>query len=151
MLRSIAEDQRTGLQRMSALRQSLIRSCAEEGIRPAAVPYSATSYHAFRVCQGHSGHHDTPLGGRTYDYGRVEADTLDGALTAALSLPQVIDHKEHLVIQEISERGVKLHVYAIKRKAAPRYVHKDHVTRRVHDLYAAPVCSIDGNLLRAAL
>jgi hypothetical protein len=133
------------------LRQALVRSCSAEGIRPAAVPYSATSYHAFRVCQGHTGHHDTPLGGRTYDYGRLDAETLDGALTAALSLPQVVAHKETLVIQEISEKGVRLHVYSVKRKSTPRYVHENHVTRAVHDLYAAPVCSIDGNLLRAAL
>lgn len=135
---------------MTDLRQQLIRSCVDDGATPRAVPFSTTTFHAFRVCQGYSGAKETPLGGRTYDYGRLDATTLEDALTEALS-GKVIDHKEHLVIQEISERGIRLHVFAVKKKSTPRYVHRDHVTRAVRDLYADPICTLDGALLRAAL
>jgi hypothetical protein len=56
-----------------------------------------------------------------------------------------------LVLQEIGERGVKLHLFAIRRRSQPRYVHKDHVSRRVHDLYPEPVCTLDADLLRSQL
>lgn len=134
---------------MMDLRQQLTRSVAQECGAARAVPYSNTTYHAFRVCQGYSGTKETPLGGKTYDYGKLDARSLDDALTEALA--QMFDHREHIVIQEISPSGVKLHIYAVRKKSTARLVHKDHVTRRVHDLYADPICTLDGSLLRAAL
>jgi hypothetical protein len=70
------------------------------------------------------------------------------------SLEQAVDgakiqcfHKEHLLIREVGNGRDRLHIYAIRQKSTPRYVHKDHVTRAVRDLYAAPVCSFDGAML----
>jgi hypothetical protein len=40
-----------------------------------------------------------------------------------------------------------LHIYSIKQKSKARYVHRDHVTRAVRDLYPAHVCTIDGSVL----
>jgi hypothetical protein len=57
------------------------------------------------------------------------------------------DHKQHLLIRELGDRGVRLHLFAIKKKAAPRYVWQGHEQKRVHDLYAAEVCSFDGGVV----
>jgi hypothetical protein len=123
---------------MSELRQALTRSVAEECGAARAVPYSTTRYDAFRISES----------GRTY---AVQIDgfllpTVEAARDAAL-LGQAFAHKDHLLIRESGDQGVKLHLFAIKRKATPRYVHQGHVTRAVHDLYAAPVCTMDGGVL----
>lgn len=117
------------------LRQALTRSVAEECGAARAVPFNATSHSAFQVESG-----------RTYEITGLTAGSLDDALTQAISL-RAFSHKQHLIIREESDHGVKLYVYAIKRRAVPRYVHRDHVTKRVHDLYADPVCVIDGSAL----
>lgn len=83
---------------------------------------------------------------RTYPRGAVEAMNLDEAVGMAIARTS-ISHKDHLLIRETGSNGVLLHLFAIKRRASPRYVHENHVTRRVHPLYAAPVCSIDGAAL----
>jgi hypothetical protein len=132
------------------LRQALTRSCAQEGLGPRAVVYTMTTFHAFHITQGMKGLKEVALGGRTYDCGRLNAGTLEEALNEALS-SKLISHKETLVLQEIGERGVKLHLFAIRRRSQPRYVHKDHVSRRVHDLYPEPVCTLDADLLRSQL
>lgn len=123
------------------LQQDLIRSLAEEGMTPRLVKYSETTFAAFQIA---------PDVGKTYAHGELEATGLNDAVNEALTR-NLFDHKDHLLIREVGPKGVKLHLYAIKRKSAPRYVHRDHVTRRVNDLYAALVCSIDGGVLRAAL
>lgn len=104
---------------------------------PRVVRFRTSEFHGFRVCDN----------GRTYELGRLDADSLEDALTAALTGRQVLNHKEHVCIRETGQDGVKLHLFAVKRRSAPRYVHKNHVTRAVHDLYAAPVCSFDGGIV----
>lgn len=109
---------------------------------PRAVPYSPTTYAAFRISES----------GRTY---AVEIDgyllpTVEAARDAAL-IAQAFAHKDHLLIREEGDRGVKMHLFAIKQKSTPRYVHRDHVTRAVRDLYAAPVCSFDAGVIGAGL
>lgn len=132
------------------LRQALTRSCAQEGLGPRAVVYTTTTFHAFHITQGMAGMKEVPLGGRTYDCGRLNAGTLEEALSEALS-SKLISHKETLVLQEIGDRGIKLHVFTVKRKATPRYEYRNYVQHRVHDLYAAPVCTLDADLLRSQL
>lgn len=103
---------------------------------PRAVRYSAVSFEAFQIAEN----------GRTYPVDGITASTVADAVSQAVTL-RGFSHKQHLLIRESGERGSKLHIFAIKKKSAPRYVHKDHVTRREHDLYAAPVCVIDEAVL----
>ncbi len=117
------------------LRTQLIRSVAQE-CPPQAVPYTHVSFEAFQVGEN----------GRTYPVEGITASTVADAVTQAVTL-RAFSHKQHLLVRESGERGSKLHIFAIKRKAAARYVHQDHVTRAMHDLYAAPVCTIDESAL----
>lgn len=99
---------------------------------PRAVPFSAVTFAAFKVSET----------GRTYPLGDIDVGSLKNALNVALG-SFALHHKEHLLLRETSDEGVKVHLFAIRKKSAARYVHRDHVTRAVHDLYAAPVCSFD--------
>lgn len=121
---------------MSDLRQDLIRSVHAECGGPRAVPLRAATFEAFQIAES----------GRTYPIEGLVAGTLEDAKTQAVFL-RALHHKQHLLIKETRQAGVRLHLFAVKRKAQPRYVHGDHVTKRVHDLYLAPVCSIDGGVL----
>lgn len=124
------------------------------GMEPRAVPYAVVSYEAFRVSQGFERGKGFPLHGRTLSLGIIEASTLDEAVAAALARA-MIDHKETLLIRETGTKLVRwastteerpfdlLHVFQIKRKADPRYVYEGHERKRVHDLYAAPVVTVD--------
>lgn len=103
-----------------------------------AVPLVTVAFDAFKVSDD-----------RTYMLGHIMAKTIGEALNGALA-GYALFHKDTLLIRETSEKGVKVHVYGIKKKATPRWVHKDHVSRRVHDLYAAPVCIIDGSAMLPA-
>lgn len=126
------------------LRQALVRSCAEEGIGPRAVPLTHVSFDAFKVPEAGGA---SP---RTYALGSIDAPALDDALNGALA-KFALFHKDTLLIRETSERGVRVHVYSIKRKSAARYVHRNHVTRAVHDLYASPVCTMDLDVIGGEL
>ncbi len=98
--------------------------------------YSAKTYAAFRVSDGRT------------DRLRLNAPA---SLTAAVGDAQLLClHKETLLIRETDEEtgAVKLHLYAIKRRSAPDYVHEGFVTRRVQRLYAEKLCEIDGAVLR---
>lgn len=101
------------------------------GIRPA--PYSAVSFEAFRLTDG-----------RTYSLDIGDPSDLADALRSAQTRC-FLAHKEHLAIRETDEAGARVHLYAI-RKAAPKWVHPagELVPRRVADLYADPVCVMDG-------
>jgi hypothetical protein len=99
-----------------------------------AEPYIETTYAAFQISD------DT---GRTYAIDGLDAGSLDEAMTQAVTL-RAFQHKDHLAIRETGARGVKVHLFAVKRKSTARYVHREHVTRAVRDLYLAPVCTIDG-------
>lgn len=127
---------------MTDTRQQLLRSIAETGDHIRAAHYAETTYSAFQVGDDEGGKYPQ----RTYTHGEMLSTSLDEAVTEALTR-KLYDHKDHLVIREVGPRGVKLHVFAIKKKSTPRYVHKDHDTRRVHDLYAARLCTIDGGVL----
>lgn len=101
-----------------------------------ATPFQVTRYDAFKITEG-----------RTYRLGELDAGSLGEAMNAAVGQFAMF-HKDHLLIRETGEGGTRLHLFAIKRKTNARYVHKNHVTRAVHDLYAAPVCTIDGDIIQ---
>jgi hypothetical protein len=115
------------------LRQQFIRSLAEEGCGPRVVPFALTTFRAFQVCDG-----------RTYPIDKVWT-SLEEALAEAPA-ERLLAHKDSLVVREEGERGVRIHVYRVKQKARPRYVHQNHVTRAVRDLYLDPVCTFDGGV-----
>lgn len=105
-----------------------------------AAPYSPVTYAAFQISDS----------GRTYALGELAAGSLAEALNEVVS-QFALSHKQHLLVREGGERGVKLHLFAIRKKSNPRYVYKDHVSRAVYDLYAAPVCTMDGSVLAVSL
>lgn len=57
-------------------------------------------------------------------------------------------HRQVLVVREASDEAVRLHLFVI-RKAAPKWVHPagEIMPRRVEDLYAQPLCVLDGDVL----
>jgi hypothetical protein len=116
------------------LRQQLIRSVAEECGGPRAVPLHRTKCRAFQVVEG-----------RTYAINE-EWHSLEDAL-AGVVIVRALDHKDSLIVREESERGIRIHVYRVKQKSRARYVHRDHITRSVRDLYLDPVCSFDGGVI----
>ena len=103
--------------------------------RKTATRFALASYAAFKVSDL----------GRTYPVQmHCEPESLRDALNAA-----VVNcaHKETLLIRETDEAGVRLHLYAIKRRSAPDYVRTGHEVERVHRLYAEAICVIDGAVL----
>lgn len=106
---------------------------------PRAERYATTEFAAFRSC-------DSGTRWRTYPLGEIgQPATLDEALTAALTCGKALYQKDRLIIRETFDDGrVTVHVYAIKQRSRPDYVHVDHVTRAVKRLYAEHVCSFDG-------
>lgn len=128
---------------MSAL-HPLFQEIVEAHGAPTAVPFNTVTFDAFKVSESGD---DT--GGRTYRLGALTEATLRGALNEALA-QFALYHKDHLVLRETSEHGVKLRLFTIRKKSAARYIHKDHVTRAVRDLYADPVCVIDLQALAGA-
>jgi hypothetical protein len=115
------------------LRQALTRSCAEEGYGPRAVPLVQRRFEAFQISES----------GRTYPIDGLHAASLEEAKTQAITL-RALSHKQHLLIRE---DGTRIHVFAVRQKSTPRYVHDRHVTRAVRDLYLDLVCSFDGGVL----
>lgn len=128
---------------MTDLRTALVESIAAEDAR--AVPYSATRYEVFKVADPGG-----PFPQRTYARGDVKAQSLDEAVTEAL-LGTAFSHKDFLLVRETGDRGMKLHLYSIKKRSAPTYAFRDHAYHREHRLYAAHVCSIDGGILGVSL
>lgn len=110
---------------------------------PSATPYSATRFEAFRICQPTKGFPDAPPPRTTYGLGEIPGTTLAEALNATLA-KCLLCHKDHLAIRETNDRGTRVHLYAIKRKAAPTYRWEDHRQVREHQLYPAFLCTIDG-------
>jgi len=108
-----------------------------------AAPYAPARYEAFRVCEATKGYSARPR--TTYALGDLPAATLDEALNAALA-KSPLAHKEHLAIRETDEHGARVHLFAIKRKSQPTYRYVGHEHVRQHDLYAAPVCVMEGKL-----
>jgi hypothetical protein len=110
---------------------------------PAATPYSATRYEAYRIVEPGGGWRDAPPPRTTYALGEIPGATLDEALNATLT-KCLLMHKDHLAIRETSERGSRVHLYSIKRKSQPDYRTEGHRVVRTHQLYAAFVCTMDG-------
>jgi hypothetical protein len=100
---------------------------------PRAVPFQAVTFYPYRVTES----------GRTYPL-IVSCNSLKEAVEGAKVSCQ---HKEHLLIKEVGPTGQRLHLFAIRRKSNPRYVWQGHEQKRVHDLYAAEVCSFDGGVV----
>jgi hypothetical protein len=74
----------------------------------------------------------------------MSAADLPAAVAATVTSCQ---HKEAFVVVEhdaVQDRSTA-HFYAVKRKSQARYVLVDHVTQRVHDLYAEPLFSLAVN------
>lgn len=120
------------------LRQALTRSVAGECGGPRAVPLHQSRFRAFQVADG-----------RTYAINETW-HSLSDAL-AGVPIVRLLDHKDSLVIREEGPRGVRIHVYRVRQKSRARYVHKDHITRAVRDLYLDPVCSFDGGVIGVSL
>lgn len=117
------------------LRQQLIRSVAEECGGPTVVPFHRSTFRAFQVSES----------GITYAINETWyslANTLAG-----VPIVRLLSHKDSLIVREESDRGVRIHVYRVKQKSRARYVHRDHITRAVRDLYLDPVCSFDGGVI----
>lgn len=107
---------------------------------PRTERFRAVRYAAFRVLGDLQ---RTPT--RLIELGEPPASLYAAAKAALLRA----NHKDHIVIKVADEIGgeVKLHVFAVKKEAHADYVIENHVPRRVHRLYAAPVCVIDGGVL----
>lgn len=73
----------------------------------------------------------------------ADGATLNEALASALT--GGCTHKSQVVIREHNpvKRETRLHVYAIKRRSAGRWVVRDHVPAKVHDLYPDPLFVLD--------
>lgn len=94
--------------------------------------YRAKTFTAFRVREDHT--QAVP----------ISAATMKDALDAATVRYCV--HKDRLVIREDDGGAVKLHVYAI-RKGKAKWVYIDYQQRRVEDLRAELICTIDAAVL----
>lgn len=117
----------------------------DTAVRP--LRYAATTFEAYSVSERHKPAFNPDLPWqRTVKLGEINAATVDEAVNAALASHALL-HKEHLVIREEGPRGVRIHLFAIKRRSAARFVWQDHRQVRVHDLYAELVCEIDGGVL----
>jgi hypothetical protein len=114
------------------LRQALVRSCAEEGIGPRAVPFSDRRFYVYRVVDG-----------RTYPL-VVDCRSLEEAVEGGKVR---CFHKEQLVVREVASGTDRIHVFQIKKRSAPTYVYRNHDYQRQDRLFAAPVCVIDMRML----
>lgn len=122
---------------MSGLHPTFQRIVEAHGLTPG---YKPVSFAAYKVTSA------DPSIVRTYKLGELDAIELRDALTEALTRHSLY-HKDTLILRERNEKGTVLRLFAIKKKSQPRYVHQDHVTRAVRDLYADPICVIDGDVL----
>lgn len=107
-------------------------------MEPRAVPLHLTTFRAFQVSDG-----------RTYainETWHALADALAGVV-----IVRALNHKDSLVIREEGPRGIRIHIYRVKQRSRARYVHKDHLTRAVRDLYLEAVCSFDGAVVGVRL
>jgi hypothetical protein len=111
-------------------------------VLPAAEPYTAVRFEAFRITEQVKAPYGGPSPRTTYALGEVPGTSLEEALNATLA-KCLLMHKDHLAIRETSERGSRVHLYAIKRKSQPDYRTEGHRVVREHRLYAAFVCSMD--------
>lgn len=114
------------------LRQALVRSVAEECGGPRAVPFSATSFEAFR------------LGGRTHLLDPLEAGSLEDALAETTSR-WAWDRGDRLGIRELGDRSDRLHIYAVRKKSEGVRVWRGHEQSVEHRRWLDHICTIDLN------
>lgn len=93
---------------------------------PRPQPMHAARFEAHKVGQST---------GKTYPLG--DFDDFDACMADVLHRCL---HKDTLFIRRIEDGRETLHVYLIKQRSKPIYVHQDHVTRRVQPLYADHLC-----------
>lgn len=124
------------------LRQSLIRSCAEEGVMPRAVAFDpgARAYEAFSFGE---------LGSKLLD--PVKATTLGGAL-AEVTERHHFDRGDRIGVRELGDGFDKLYVYAVRRTvtvAACRAAYDNPAARTplVYKRRLEQICSIDLRVL----
>lgn len=77
----------------------------------------------------------------TWSKGAIAAPCLADAVAEVA--PGCI-HGEKLAIREEGPNGVKVHLYAIRKKSAPVRVYRGHRYVNTYPLYADPICTIDG-------
>ncbi len=113
------------------------------GLRPAR--FTARTYTAFRISAVATDTPDSPTLLGQVDGANIE-EALQSTLSGEYASTQALFHKNALAIRETDGQASRLHLYVIKRKSTPRYVYHNHIMRREHDLYADPVCVIDGTV-----
>jgi hypothetical protein len=115
------------------LRQDLTRSVAAEF--GAVRPLHHTTVRAHRISES----------GVAYGVNETWHSLADAL--AGLPIVTALNHKEHVILREEGPRGIRIHVYRVKQRSRARYVHREHVTRAVRDLYLDPVCNFDGGIV----
>lgn len=120
------------------LKQALIRSCAEEGLRPRAVAFDpdARAYEAFSLSK-YGTRLLEPLG----------AASLKEALAETTSRWSW-DRGDRLGIRELGGKIDRLHVYAVRRKSQGIQTwSRNHIPVTSHDRWLDHICTIDLNII----
>jgi hypothetical protein len=113
---------------------------------PRAERFTPKLFLAFRLVESRNGF-TKATGWKSYPLPLGDPpETLTEAMTAATAA--CLLHKDRLAIRETDELtgATVLHLYAVKQKSTPRYVHRDHRTVPVRDLYLEPICSVPGEV-----
>lgn len=119
------------------LRQQLVRSVAEECGGPRAVPFNpdARAFEAFRLDE---------YGTKLLD--PLLATSLNDALAETTSRWSW-DRGDRLGVREIGPKIDRLHVYAARRKSAPRYAYRDYQQHREFENWLDHICTVDLNII----
>lgn len=109
---------------------------------PRAVPFNpdARAYEAFIFGA------DTRCIGGTKLLDPIAATSLQEAL-AETTERWVWDRGQRLGVREIGAGNDLLHVYAVRKKSAPRYEYRGHRQYREHERWLEHICTIDLNVL----
>lgn len=131
---------------MSDLRQNLIRSLAENGVRPQLVDeavrpqrLSLFAYEAYSL----------PIyGGRPHTklLEPLKAGSLNEAL-AETTGRWLFDRGDRLAVREIAQGIDRLHIYAVRRKSHGFRVWNGHVPSTEHERWLDHICTIDLNIV----
>lgn len=108
-----------------------------ELLEPRAIPFNpgARAFEAFRL-----GEHGTRL------LEPLQATSLNDALAETTSRWSW-DRGHRLGIREIGPKVDRLHVYAARRKSAPRYVYRDYQQHREFGNWLELICTVDLNII----
>lgn len=104
---------------------------ALEETRPTRAVALASTFTAFRMLDNRKAQ-------------RIEIDAADLA-SAVNAAAGACCHKDHFVVVEADARTgtTTAHFHVVKRKAQGRWVVRDHIQSKVHDLYAEHLFSVD--------